>query len=1138
MLLYYWNARSEFPQHILLSATAISVPMATKRHASYHACGNVVEWHQKSPLTKERERKEDLMEKESIVRYWHAVELLQPQSAPKIQRRSENDQAFFHDTPSTDPVPPWAPESIVGKQVLPDKSEWSHTLYAYLYDSRLVADALKRLYGFDQGYREPQYRQSALFAAKFTMAGQFVEDSFTLSSEAWFVGRALTGQDWTYGFADAQRIAAEQAQTQLQGDVSGAALRDFVLWVLGFLGVAELFQSTRPAPLRFRSQPIQTNKPVSGNDPLNSFLLDDLARVADSVGKGQTSKALEQYLSGDDLKPRLHMDADIASLPQIERLMPQAYADSCWPSVKHLGLVHSQQLAVNTVLSELADGQGLLGINGPPGTGKTTLLRDLIAAIITNRADTLADLPRASDAFIENKPEVGNDGGKRKTVHKLNPSLFGFEIVVASSNNGAVENVTLELPQRDKVDESWLPEAEYFADLGELITGKPAWGMISGTLGSKARRSEFVSAYFYGQKRRDEQGFDDESDAIEPEDDGNVSETLVAGLASTSEADTEQTSLHEVKAAPKGLMDWLGTKVQRNKGLTSERRQAIWQQVVAEYKAAKANVGIISADARRISTLIQDLLAAKNKIAEAIGRVQTLEKSLARTREQQTRLEVSESQTNAAFKDAMEALAQHQVDKPGIWKNLSSLWGASRAWRAKLKLMQDRRDHAKVEFNRVARLGRKLEASCQQLERQIHSEQQASRKWQLEDKSLTEQASDLAASYRADHLLAWLRSGVIGSGDAIELAEPWNIDGWRQARARVLIKALKLHRTFFELEPKRMRSNLFMVNAMLTGSCFDGLSRDAIRSAWASLFMVVPVLSSTFDSFARSFSSLGCGEIGWLLVDKAGQAKPQAAVGALWRSRRALLVGDPLQLKPIVSVSDAVLEHMRTRYRVDARWLPNRQSAQILADQITTWGRMVGPDDSKIWVGMPLVVHRRCDKPMYEIANRIAYDGAMVYGTIAPSADEETRARLPTGWVHVSGSSDGNWVPAEGEALQILLTCLRKDGVNNADISVITPFRAVHDKLKDLIGEQMVSGTIHRMQGKDAPVVITVLGGDTQNPGARNWAVSEPNLLNVAATRAKRRFYVIGDYNDWKNRALFCDVMDLLPLQRLPEQKF
>lgn len=90
-----------------------------------------------------------------------------------------------------------------------------------------------------------------------------------------------------------------------------------------------------------------------------------------------------------------------------------------------------------------------------------------------------------------------------------------------------------------------------------------------------------------------------------------------------------------------------------------------------------------------------------------------------------------------------------------------------------------------------------------------------------------------------------------------------------------------------------------------------------------------------------------------------------------------------------------------------------------------------------------------------------------------------------------------------------------------------------------MLRDKMISGTIHTMQGKEAPVVILVLGGNTAGSGARNWAVSEPNLLNVAATRAKRRLYVIGDRNDWKNRALFCDVMDLLPLQTISarEQK-
>ncbi len=140
-------------------------------------------------------------------------------------------------------------------------------------------------------------------------------------------------------------------------------------------------------------------------------------------------------------------------------------------------------------------------------------------------------------------------------------------------------------------------------------------------------------------------------------------------------------------------------------------------------------------------------------------------------------------------------------------------------------------------------------------------------------------------------------------------------------------------------------------------------------------------------------------------------------------------------------------------------------------------------------------------------------------------------ASLPTGWIHVSGSSEGNWVPAEGQVLRDLLKRLHGDGIEAKDISVITPFKAVQQNLKRILRSKLVSGTIHTMQGKEASIVIVVLGGNTAGAGARNWAVSEPNLLNVAATRAKRRLYVIGDRSDWKHRQLFCDVMDLLPLQ-------
>lgn len=62
---------------------------------------------------------------------------------------------------------PFLPESIVNKEVSPKNRVWSHTLYAHLYDSQPAAEKLKEVYGATQGYREPQPREAALFAAKF-----------------------------------------------------------------------------------------------------------------------------------------------------------------------------------------------------------------------------------------------------------------------------------------------------------------------------------------------------------------------------------------------------------------------------------------------------------------------------------------------------------------------------------------------------------------------------------------------------------------------------------------------------------------------------------------------------------------------------------------------------------------------------------------------------------------------------------------------------------------------------------------------------------------------------------------------------------------------------------------------------------
>ncbi|WP_248805417.1 DEAD/DEAH box helicase [Pseudomonas sp. MWU13-2100] len=1068
------------------------------------------------------------MNPQNIVRYWHAVELLQPQAVPKLKKRDSDYQPFFQDMPTSAQILPWMPANPLSRQRLPNKRVWSHTLYAHHYNNRDVSRQLEALYGADQGYKEPQHRLSALYALKFNDQGMMLVDSLVLSSEAWFVGCAINQKDWTRGFDETQDLLRGQAKSLLGGVVQAADLARLTDYIRQTLGL-EAFFGDQPREHRFRSAPINPSKPEQEDDPLNSFLLSDLADVADALGRGETSAPLARYLSHHDSSLRLHLDQSNADLALIDRLAPSRYAAGCWPAERHLGLVHSQQLAVNSLLNTLGNDTGVMGVNGPPGTGKTTLLRDLIAAVVTQRADVLASLSRASEAFIQDGRESANDGGRERVAYQLDPRLFGFEMVVASSNNGAVENVTLELPQQDKVDPSWLPDAEYFSELGELTSGKPAWAMISAALGSKAKRTQFVDRFFYGKRPPEATKTKDESSSSQPEalDNGDLDEDLYDGDTTPDAAIANNT---DDKPAPKGMREWLAEQAPQMKLLSSAEKTNLWRAAVKQYQDAKNAEQALRAQVIDILERVQAVISAKARVHQKEEERQVHLSQRSRLDDEQATLETRQLKpAREQLQRELQALEAHLAKKPGFLANLFSLWGAHRMWTARQRLLDSTHALAKDAFDSAQRQVQRLVGQLTELHRQLATDEQEINEAVRHAALQIDKARSIALAGKAEYLRVWLEQGRIGRGSEIEQLEPWIVEGWRQARAKVFIEALKLHRTFFQIEASRLRANLEFITSTLTGSRYSGVSQAVVRSAWASLFMVVPVLSSTFASFARSFGSLGCGEIGWLLVDEAGQATPQAAVGALWRARRAVLVGDPLQLEPIVTVSDAVLEHMRTRYQVDAHWLPNRQSAQTLADQATPWGRMAGPKGQKCWVGLPLVVHRRCDRPMFDLANRIAYDGAMVYGTIEPSPAKETPARLLTGWVYASGRSSGNWVDNEGKALERLLALLDGDGVPLDSIAVITPFQDVRNQLKDRLHGKIVRGTIHTMQGKEAAVIILVLGGSSENGGAREWAVSKPNLLNVAATRAKRRLYVIGDRNDWKQRKLFCDVMELLP---------
>lgn len=1103
----------------------------------------------------------------NVLRLWRDVEIFNVPTAPKQKNEQTRRVRYFN---QGQPLP-WQNhrDALVGTKT----HEWVHSVFIGVTDVRSWVTTVMRSLCPQADLNDAGLNELAgngwigAFVVNEcgTIFGDtYVPASFALGFRALHDGRSLDGLSDTIlnecqNFLERYPLRYKKPEDGASSPPTNRGIEPISWLDLNrelqhlLLNFGENFRAPRlsiviQSNLRRRPQGNKKQEVEDSNiEFLNSFYLNDLDRLITLSKEGQPfGAALSQYLGADS--SNLQRDDVLKNTQTMTAcLLPQKLPMGRWPASSHHHLMLAQQVAVNEIISQLGTKSGLIAVNGPPGTGKTTLLCDVIAEVVVDRARRLCKLDNPS-ALFEDKTIVGG----REFFPLRDEIVNGTGIVVTSNNNTAVENITRELPAVSKLAGKEHPEATYFKEVAEHMFKKaniniPAWGLIAAALGNSSNRRLLASVLQTDpeQNLKSQQG-----------------KQFIPGMPCSMTK-----FLHA--AHDDAHTEWLDAKhefLELFKKVDATRQDYIKlnDELLEIAHLHSQHTGRLS-EIEKTKTALHHLdslwVERQTRTQEAIRNYST-ELVEAQEREQIAKLEAQTASDRLEIAQASQSLT--------LWDRFLSMIGLKSKryvlWHQATHELRSRRANANETWVRTRDIVGRVKKIIDTCQTELRD---AEKIYTRNQSTLTDHLNDLKRHSEAfltrlqqvdSKLQGYKNKGVVIPDNKFfemdqttrHLSSTWVDPEFDALRAKLFLAALRLHEATLLADKAKAINNLDGVCNMLN-RCTAVPLNDAERPLlWNMLFFMIPVVSSTLASFERLFTGMKSESIGWLLIDEAGQATPQSVAGALWRSKRVVVIGDPLQIEPVMTVPGPIVSELIQKHGVNWKWSPATQSAQTLADRTMTLGAWIGKPSAEdgVWTGLPLRAHRRCIDPMFSVSNLIAYDNQMVQANTKPPKIECVLG--DSAWFDVHGSNyNEQTVDEEIHALQKLLLDLDKNWPitgqdQSASLFVISPFKKVAQDCSKMMYDLglmkrrpgVSSGTVHRFQGKEADIVIIVLGSKPgkAGTGSRSWASSKPNLLNVALTRAKHRVYVIGNHNDWSAHKYFKELGNVLTVYTMPNE--
>ena len=205
----------------------------------------------------------------------------------------------------------------------------------------------------------------------------------------------------------------------------------------------------------------------------------------------------------------------------------------------------------------------------------------------------------------------------------------------------------------------------------------------------------------------------------------------------------------------------------------------------------------------------------------------------------------------------------------------------------------------------------------------------------------------------------------------------------------------------------------------------------------------------------------------------------------------AVIVGDDKQLPNVVGREEAqALNAIQSTYNVDDRY--NAATHSFLQSCVEVF------KDAPVTL---LREHYRCHPKIIEFCNQKFYDGELVAMTTDKGEDKVLQVVRIVKGNHARGHFNQR-------EIDVITQEVMPEYADMGTVGIITPYRSQAEEINKAIGSDIAS-TVHKYQGRECDTIImsTVDNAPTEFS-------DDPNLLNVAISRAKTHLCIVTNGND------------------------